>query len=77
MRSLNPDFALISPVKATSSHTHQKSLGWEQFTQLRRLVNRPCYALGGLSGADLLATIQYGGQGIAGISMFLSSPNAE
>ena len=71
MKSLNPDFALVSPVRGTSSHPHHAALGWETFAQLSHLVNRPCYALGGLSDAELSTSIQQGGQGVGGISMFL------
>lgn len=67
------DFALLSPVRATPSHTNQPGMGWEAFARAVDQVNLPVYALGGLQPADLETAWQQGGQGIAGIRGFLAN----
>ena len=67
---LGVDFAVLSPVKKTSSHPEAQALGWEQFEQLSDLVSVPVYALGGLNQKDLEDAWSRGAQGIAGISGF-------
>ena len=65
--NLGLDFAVVSPVRATSSHPGARPLG---FTGLRELTERssiPVYALGGMQTADLATAFRYGAQGIAAI----------
>ena len=67
---LGADFALLSPIKATSSHPHAQPLGWEQFRTLASQVSVPVYALGGMLPGDLATARSKGGHGIAAISAF-------
>ena len=65
--NLGLDFAVVSPVRATSSHPGARPLG---FTGLRELTERssiPVYALGGMQTGDLASAFRYGAQGIAAI----------
>ena len=64
------DFAVLSPVKQTSSHPQAEALGWEQFEQLSDQVSSPVYALGGLDQDDVEEAWSRGAQGVAGISGF-------
>lgn len=64
------DFAVLSPVKQTSSHPQAEALGWEQFEQLSDQVSIPVYALGGLDQDDVEEAWSRGAQGVAGISGF-------
>lgn len=68
---LEADFALLSPVSETVKYPAGKSLGWQQFNELRIQVSLPVYALGGMSNSDWPAARQFGADGIAGISLFL------
>lgn len=62
---LGLDYALLSPVKATLSHTDASPLGWQQFSQLIQHTPIPIYALGGLQAQDISAAWQAGAHGIA------------
>lgn len=64
------DFAVLSPVKKTSSHPEVVPLGWERFASMLEGTGLPVYALGGMQESDLDAVWQHGAQGIAGISCF-------
>lgn len=64
---LDLDYALLSPVKATQSHSQAKPLGWGQFAKLVRHARLPVYALGGLMPADLPQAWAHGAQGVAAI----------
>lgn len=64
---LGLDYALLSPVRPTTSHPGAPALGWPRFSELVAPVNLPIYALGGLTEADLPAAWQAGAQGIAAI----------
>jgi 8-oxo-dGTP diphosphatase len=68
LAQLQGDFAVLSPVKATSSHPGADSLGWSRFAELLQQANLPVFALGGLAAADLPDAWQAGAQGVAGIS---------
>lgn len=65
---LGLDYALLSPVRSTPSHSEAKPLGWERFAAWVDPINLPVYALGGMSVDSLFLAKQMGGQGIAGIS---------
>ncbi|TAL21647.1 MAG: Nudix family hydrolase [Nitrospirae bacterium] len=62
---LGLDFAVLSPVKPTLSHTDALPLGWETFAALAAGLPLPVYALGGLSGADMADARRAGAHGIA------------
>ena len=62
------DFAMLSPVQATSSHPETKPLGWKQFQRICERAPFPVYALGGVKSDDLEQAFNYGAQGIAAIS---------
>jgi 8-oxo-dGTP diphosphatase len=61
------DFALLSPVKQTTSHPDATPLGWQRFHALSEQCAIPLYALGGLTREDLSDAWQHGAQGIAAI----------
>ncbi len=64
---LGLDYALLSPVKPTTSHPDARPLGWSGFSELVEPVPLPVYALGGLAPSDLDEAIAHGAQGIAAI----------
>jgi len=66
--ALGLDYALLSPVKPTTTHPDARPLGWARFQELIDPVPLPVYALGGLGRADLTTAIHHGAQGIAAIS---------
>ncbi len=61
------DFALVSPVKRTTSHPDTRPLGWQQFHALSEQCSIPLYALGGMRRDDLSDAWRHGAQGIAAI----------
>ena len=65
------DFVVLAPVMATETHPGAETLGWEQFSRLVSQVNIPVYALGGMSRGDVATALNFGGQGVAGIRMFM------
>ena len=64
---LGLDYALLSPVRATSTHPFARPLGWESFAVLADGAMLPVYALGGLNPGDLDKAFRHGAQGIAAI----------
>lgn len=64
---LGVDFALLSPVAPTASHTDADPLGWPRFAELVDGMNMPVYALGGMQDSDDVTARAHGGQGIAAI----------
>lgn len=62
---LGLDFAVLSPVLPTRSHSEARPLGWENFASLIVDYPLPVYALGGLAQRDLAAAWQHGAHGIA------------
>ncbi len=69
---LKLDFATISPVQRTLSHSQQPELGWDKFAQLTAKAQMPVYALGGVNRMDVDVARSYGAQGIAGIRSLFS-----
>ena len=69
-QSIGADFAVLSPVKPTSSHADAAPLGWQAFRELVDNCDIPVYALGGMSAADIAQAWQAGAQGIAAIGAF-------
>ncbi|PCI70836.1 MAG: DNA mismatch repair protein MutT [Piscirickettsiaceae bacterium] len=65
------DFAVLSAVKATTSHPSAKPLGWAKFSTLAENAYCPVYALGGVGLDDIKIAESHGAQGVAGISGFL------
>lgn len=65
--TIGVDFLVLSPVCPTASHPGATPLGWERFQALIQCANRPVYALGGLSAADLPVAWQHGAQGVAAL----------
>jgi 8-oxo-dGTP diphosphatase len=59
------DYALLGPVKATASHPGATPLGWDRFEALVRERPMPCYAIGGLTRADLAEAKRRGAHGVA------------
>lgn len=68
--SLGADYALLSPVRPTSSHPGRECLGWARFAELVADLPLPVYALGGMSNRDLEDAWQAGAVGVAAISAF-------
>lgn len=68
--NLGLDFAVLSPVKITTSHPQAAPLGWQRFGQLAAQAAMPVYALGGVGWEDLDDALQHHAQGVAGISMW-------
>ena len=66
-QALGVDFVVLSPVRETASHPGARPLGWERYGSLAGQANRPVYALGGLTPADLPLAWSHGAQGIAAI----------
>jgi len=59
------DYAVVGPVKATASHPGATPLGWDRFEALVRERPMPCYAIGGLTRADLAEAKRRGAHGVA------------
>lgn len=70
-QEIGVDFVVLAPVTATKTHPGQESMGWQQFAELVAQVNIPVYALGGMTFEHYQKSINSGGQGIAGIRLFL------
>ncbi len=65
------DYVLVSPVHETTTHPKANALTWSGFKVITDRARIPCYALGGMQCSELSESVQFGGQGIAGISCFL------
>ncbi len=68
--AIGADFAVLGPVRSTSSHADAEPLGWDRFAALCASAQLPIYALGGLGQDDEDIAIAAGAQGIAGITAF-------
>jgi 8-oxo-dGTP diphosphatase len=62
---LGLDYAVVGPVKPTPSHPAAKPLGWARFGELVHGRPMPCYAIGGLTRADLAEAKRLGAHGVA------------
>jgi 8-oxo-dGTP diphosphatase len=67
------DFAVLSPVNVTASHSEATPIGWKSFQAWVAEANIPVYALGGMTPADLVQAWHHGAQGIAAIRAFWES----
>lgn len=66
-QAIGADFAVLSPVQATTSHPDARPLGWGGFQHLVSDVALPVYALGGVGPDDMGLALAARGQGIAAI----------
>lgn len=73
-RALGVDFAVLSPVLATSSHPEAQPLGWKCFSEWVNNAEIPIYALGGMTLGDCTLARSYGAKGIALLSAIWNSP---
>ena len=62
------DFAVLGPVRATSTHPDMTGIGWTKFTTMREMVSLPIYAIGGMHPAKIEIARAHGAQGIAAIT---------
>ncbi|MEI7841112.1 MAG: Nudix family hydrolase [Methylococcaceae bacterium] len=67
------DFAVLAPIRKTTTHPETIPLGWAIFSDWINECNVPIYALGGMKKTDLETAQSYGGQGIAGIQTFFET----
>jgi 8-oxo-dGTP diphosphatase len=72
--AMNLDFAVVSPVRETSSHPGAEVLGFTGLRNLTEQADLPVYALGGMAESDLLRSFYHGAQGIAAIRGLWLSP---
>jgi 8-oxo-dGTP diphosphatase len=63
--ALELDFAVLGPVKETTSHARAAAMGWKAFGELVRGASIPVYAIGGLARADLDNAWRAGAHGVA------------
>jgi len=70
-QAIGADFITVSPVLHTATHPEANPLGWEVFSDLVRQSKVPVYALGGMMVEYCQQAQDAGGQGIAGIRLFL------
>jgi 8-oxo-dGTP diphosphatase len=63
--SLELDFAVLGPVKATATHPGGPILGWTRFAELTRGATIPIYGIGGLARDDLADAWEAGAHGVA------------
>lgn len=59
------DFAVLGPVRDTTSHPGARALGWEEFSRLAQGTPFPVYAIGGLARTDMDRARRAGAHGIA------------
>jgi 8-oxo-dGTP diphosphatase len=59
------DFAVLGPVKATSSHPGAPTLGWDRFRRIAEGASIPVYAIGGLRASDMDDARRAGAHGLA------------
>jgi 8-oxo-dGTP diphosphatase len=62
---LGMDFAVLGPVKETTTHSGAKPLGWRGFAAIARGASIPVYAIGGLKPGDLREARGAGAHGLA------------
>jgi 8-oxo-dGTP diphosphatase len=72
---IEADFAVLSPVQATTSHPAAVPMGWERFASLCDGTRIPIYALGGLRPEDAERARAHGAQGMAMIGGVWAAPS--
>lgn len=63
--SIDADFVVLGPVRATPSHPDTVEMGWDRFASLVGNCPVPVYALGGLTYPDMKAAWRAGAHGIS------------
>jgi 8-oxo-dGTP diphosphatase len=63
--SLEADFVVLGPVRATPSHPDTPAMGWSRFARLIEDYPLPVYALGGLTRSDMEMAWRAGAHGIS------------
>jgi 8-oxo-dGTP diphosphatase len=66
-RRIEADFAVLGPVKDTTTHPDWAPLGWERFSSMAVAAGLPVYAIGGMAKSDVPIARRAGGHGIAAI----------
>lgn len=66
-RRIEADFAVLGPVKNTTTHADWAPLGWERFSSMAVAAGLPVYAIGGMARSDVPMARRAGGHGIAAI----------
>lgn len=64
--AIGADFAVLSPIRYTSSHPDIAPIGWQGLAGIVARVAIPIYALGGVGADDEAEAIRAGAQGVAG-----------
>lgn len=72
--AIGADFAVLSPIKPTTSHPDAEPIGWDAFHLMAEQSSIPLYALGGMSEGDIDTAWVRGGQGIAAIGSLWQKP---
>jgi 8-oxo-dGTP diphosphatase len=67
---ISADFATLSPVAPTASHSDVPALGWPLFQSLTEAAALPVYALGGTTPGQVEQACEHAAQGVAGIRAF-------
>ncbi len=62
---LGLDFAVLGPVRPTTTHPGAGFLGWERFASIGRGAGVPVYAIGGVSSSDSRRARSAGAHGLA------------
>ncbi len=63
--ALECDFAVLGPLRATTTHPGGATLGWDEFARLARGAPMPVFAIGGLRPSDLDEARRSGAHGLA------------
>ncbi len=63
--ALDMDFAVVGPVKPTTTHPGAVAMGWEAFAAIVRDSEIPVYAIGGMRREDLAQAWAAGAHGVA------------
>ncbi len=69
-QGIGADFAVLGPVRPTTSHPGASGTGWQRFRELTDGVALPVYAIGGMRPEESAVARSHGGQGTAGIGAF-------
>jgi 8-oxo-dGTP diphosphatase len=62
---LKCDFAVLGPVKPTTTHPGQTPIGWPTFGEMVSNAPLPVFAIGGLVNPDMPDAIEHGAHGLA------------
>jgi len=70
--SAGADFAVLGPIRETTTHPGTVGIGWAGFERIIDVSTMPVYAIGGLGPGQLYEAQSRGAQGIAGIRAYWS-----